>query len=456
MSTKSKVDLKEKLGFFTFSGSNNIVYQFKSIYYLFFLTNVVKLDVFWAGTILTIGTIWDAINDPLLGYWAVNHRFKSGESVRPFALWHSVPWAITVVLLFTDFHLSEIPAIILALVIYILFEVFNTFVGIPYNSMGGLASDLDSDRRSINVFRNLGGTLGSGIGALACLPLLKRFGALNREGNLTDTADSGFFKVAVIMGLIVIAGCLIHYFTTRERVKQVADDEEHLPFRTIATTLLKNKSWVINTLYIICYGVINLLLLTCVTYYATYVLGSTAAATSVQAAFLVSSLLSSFFVSKIDQKLGRRKTMMMAPLVSILGKIWFVLSPASTMAIYVNAVSVGISATIAFVLFNTNRNNLVDIVEADSGRRFDSMIASTDNLAAKLASAAATQFITISLAVAGFNAELPNQPAAAISVINFMLGIAPMAVSVLMLWAASRIPIEKELKAARIKLAKEN
>ncbi|HWP21587.1 MAG TPA: hypothetical protein VN417_02500, partial [Candidatus Cryosericum sp.] len=49
----------EKLGFCTFSTASNVVYQFKSIYYLFFLTNVVMLDVRIAGLILTIGTIWD-------------------------------------------------------------------------------------------------------------------------------------------------------------------------------------------------------------------------------------------------------------------------------------------------------------------------------------------------------------------------------------------------------------
>lgn len=43
-----------------------MVYQFKSIYYLFFLTNVLKIDVLVAGMILTIGTVWDAVNDPLI------------------------------------------------------------------------------------------------------------------------------------------------------------------------------------------------------------------------------------------------------------------------------------------------------------------------------------------------------------------------------------------------------
>jgi Na+/melibiose symporter-like transporter len=43
---------------------------------LFFLTNVLKIPMGWAGAIIAIGTVWDAVNDPLFGYYAVNHRFK--------------------------------------------------------------------------------------------------------------------------------------------------------------------------------------------------------------------------------------------------------------------------------------------------------------------------------------------------------------------------------------------
>ncbi len=222
----------EKLGFCTFSTASNVVYQFKSIYYLFFLTNVLKIDILVAGTILTLGTIWDAVNDPLIGFWAVNHKFKNGERVRPLAIWFAVPWAITVVLLFTNFGLPNKAAVAVALIVYLLFELFNTFVGIPYNSMGSLATNLDADRRSINVFRNLGGALGAGIGAVACLPLLKAFGAMDGKGNLIDSASSrGFLLTACVMGLVCIIGCVVHFFTTKERVKPIAEVSKSSPQR---------------------------------------------------------------------------------------------------------------------------------------------------------------------------------------------------------------------------------
>ena len=445
--TIAPLKLGEKMGFFSFSAASNIVYQFKSLYYLFFLTNVLKMNVLMAGTILTIGMIWDAVNDPIVGFFAVNHKFKNGEHCRPFALWYSLPWAATVVLLFSNFNLSERMEVAVALVIYIVFELFNTFVGIPYNSMGSLATNLDSDRRSINVYRNLGGCLGSGIGAVACLPMLKLFGALDGKGNLKDSGSSrGFFLTAIVMGLICIIGCLIHYFTTKERVKQVAEDEERLTAKAVTKMLFHSKAWIMNTLYVICYGVINTLTMTCIAYYATYIIGSTAAATMIQAAYLVSAIVASFLVAPIDRALGRKKTMILGAMIYIAGKIWFVLAPFNAAAMYVNAISIGIAVTITFVMFNTNRNNIVDIIEWKDGRRLDSLVSTADNLASKLATAGVVQAIALSLSMAGFSVSLPKQPAAVLNTINSMLGWVPLVFAALMLIVVFFLDIEGDME----------
>lgn len=436
----------EKFGFLTFSTASNVVYQFKSIYYLFFLTNVLKIDVLVAGTILTIGTIWDAVNDPLIGFWSVNHKFKNGERIRPFALWFAVPWAISVVLLFCDFKTSQTVTVILALVIYFIFESFNTFVAIPYNSMGSLATNRDADRRSINVFRNLGGCFGSGIGAVACLPLLKLFGALDDGGNLIDGSSSrGFLLTAMVMGAVCIFGCLVHYFTTKERVKQISDNEDHVSAGSAAKMLFRCKSWVLNMLYIICYGVNNVLVMSSITYYTTYVMGSTSAATLIMGVYLGVSVITTLLTGAIDRALGRKRTMIFAALVLIVGKLWFIFDPFAIGAIYVNAISVGIGLAITFVMFNTNRNNIADLIEWQSGRRIDSLVSTGDNLAAKLAQAGATQLLTLSLHVAGFNEALPVQPDATISTINALLGWVPTVVTLLMLVVLFAMNIERDM-----------
>ncbi len=352
----------------------------------------------------------------------------------------------------------------IAILVYLVFELFNTFVAIPYNSMGGLATNIDSDRRSINVARNLGGCFGAAIGAVACLPLVRLFGGLDSKGNIISDpcpegtflsgmfksqSARGFFFAAIVMGVVIILGSFAHYFTTKERVKQQSEDESHLSFKVIVKTLISCRSWVFNALYIICYGVINVLIMSSINYYATYVMGSTGASTVIMAAYLVTSIAMSLLTSPIDKALGRKKTMMLSALIFIAGKIWFVVDPFSVGAIYVNAISVGISLTIAFVMFNTNRNNIADLVEWRGGRRMDSMVSTVDNLASKLATAGASLLMTTCLGAAGFDAQIEVQPAAAITTINAMLGWVPMVAAVLMFVVVMFLDIDKEMAEMR-------
>ena len=157
MDNKKVVKTGEKLGFLGFSCANNIAYNLKSMYYFTFLTLILKIDVLAAGFILTLGTIWDAVNDPLIALYSANHTFKNGEKLRPYALYMCVPWAITLVLLFTNFHLSSVWTVIVCILVYFIYEALDTFLCMPYNSLASLASRSDEDRKSINAFRSLGG-----------------------------------------------------------------------------------------------------------------------------------------------------------------------------------------------------------------------------------------------------------------------------------------------------------
>lgn len=448
---KTMISLKEKLGFMTFSTSSNIVFNFKNIYYLIFLTNVLKVPVLTAGTILTLGTIWDAVNDPLIGIFSANHTFRNGEKVRPYALWCAVPWAVTIVLMFSDFKTGQTLTVILCLVIYFIFEALYTFLAMPYNSMGSLASNIDSDRKSINAFRSLGGCLGSGIGSVAVTPLVKLFGGLQGEGAIIGSGDApALLKTAVLMGVICIIGCLTHYFTTKERVKQSSDDESRISLFQAYRMLFKCRSWVLNMFYIICYGIITVLIMNNINYYAAYIMGSSAKATPILAVYLVVAILTSIFTPMVDSRIGRKNTMILGAVLQLAGKIPFIINPYSVASIYINALSVGLGSTITFVMFNTNRNNIADIVEWKNGRRIDSMVAAGDNLASKLAEAGAVQLMAFALSRAGFDEALKmNQTSATLQTICALLGWAPLIVSIIMLIVLIRMDIQKEMEDCR-------
>ncbi|MBO7676566.1 MAG: MFS transporter [Erysipelotrichaceae bacterium] len=448
----SIIRLPEKLGFMSFSASTNIVFNFKSTYYKYFLTSILLINPVAASNMALIGTIWDIVNDPLLGVWANNVKFKNNEKVRPWLLWIAVPYGLGMVLLFTDFNVSERWDIILGLVVFFFYEIANTFRGIPYNGMGALASSDDSDRKSINAFRSLGACLGSGIGAVAVPMIVKMFGGLKDHKVINSSDSPAIFRSAVFMGVLIVIGCLIHYFTTKERVKQVSDNEEDIGIVETYRMLFKCKSWVKNMLYIMSYGVSTCLLTSSITYYCAYVLNNSALATPVMAVYLLFSIIFSIVTPKIDSLLGRKKTMIIAAIIQIIGKIPFILNPFNVVNGYINAASAGIGLTMTFILFNTNRNSISDIVEIQNGRRLDTMVSTGDNLASKIAEAAVDKLFLVALAAAGFSAQLADQGVlqnmATQNTINALLGWIPALVAVMMAIFASTIDTQKEYNEA--------
>lgn len=447
---KGKVGLLEKLGFMGFSTSTNIVYNFRSLYYLIFLTNVLKIPVLTAGFMMTLGSIWDIVNDPLIGVFANNAKFKSGEKIRPWILVMLVPWTLGLILMFTDFNLNQTLAVIVSLIVFFFYEIANTFRGIVYNGMGGLASDLDEDRKSINSFRSLGACLGSGIGAVAVTPLVRLFGGLKDKNSIIGKGDAkALFITACVMGLICVIGCLFHYFTTKERVKEKEVHEDSLSIIETYKMLFKCKSWIWNMLYMMGYGICNTLIMTSINYYAAYILGSSAKATPILAVYLVVSIIVSILTPKIDSLLGRKKTMYFAILIQIIGKIPFIINPYHELFVYINAFSVGVGATITFIMFNLNRNNIADIVEIQNGRRLDAMVSTGDTLASKIAEAAVVQLMTFALDASGFDeALLINQTFATKTVICNLLGLIPCVVLVFMFITIKVMDLDKEKKEA--------
>ena len=447
-----KIGFKEKFGFMLFSTSSNIVFNFKSLYYLTFLKMILKIPVFWASTILTIGTIWDAVNDPLIGFWSVNHTFKSGEKIRPLALYFALPWAITVVLMFCDFGLSESMTIFLAILIYIVFEAFYTFLCIPYNSMGALATNDDEDRRSINSYRSLGGCLGSGIGAV-CVPLIVKgiFGGLQSD-IYTDKDASALLKTAVVMAVISLIGCLYHYFNSKERVRQATPAENKTSFPDTFKMLFSIKTWVFNMLFILCYGINTAIVMAEVNDYAAYILNNSALATPVLAFYLVISVLTAVFIGKFDRKFGHRNMMIFAGLSQVAGRIPFLLFPRSIVSVCILAAATGLGSTIAFIMFNTNRNNIADIVEFKFNTRIDSMVATCDNLISKLAEAAAVWIMGIALAASGFDANLETaQSLSTQNTIIALLGWVPGLICLAMAAFACKADVLKEYREEKEK-----
>ena len=119
-------------------------------YYLFFYQVVIGMNVFLIALGFVIFSIWDAFNDPFMGFLSDKPtRFTKRWGRRfPFILVGALPILITFVLIWTPPTGNEIITFIYFLIILLIHETFYTMVGTPWSALFPEKFNTDKDRRT--------------------------------------------------------------------------------------------------------------------------------------------------------------------------------------------------------------------------------------------------------------------------------------------------------------------
>lgn len=123
-----------------------------------FFTNVAGLNPSLAGSILFVGKIADAINDPIIGVFSDRTQTKWGRRI-PWMILAAIPFGVTfflqwIVPKFTDnLSLNNIFLFIYYMIIGIVFNIFYTAVNLPYQALTPELTQDYNERTSLNSFR---------------------------------------------------------------------------------------------------------------------------------------------------------------------------------------------------------------------------------------------------------------------------------------------------------------
>lgn len=135
MENKKELSFSEKLIWaIGQSTGRQFITALVSTYILVFLTDTFGVPAGAAGVIMTIATIWDAINDPMLGGLADKTKSRWGK-YRPYLLFVPLPLSIVAVLLFAAPNLSVTGKIVYTAVLYISYGMLVTCIEIPYTAL---------------------------------------------------------------------------------------------------------------------------------------------------------------------------------------------------------------------------------------------------------------------------------------------------------------------------------
>ena len=136
-------------------------------YLLFFFTDVAGLPAGLAGSVLMIGKISDAINDPIIGILSDKTRSRWGRRLPwilggmiPFGLFYSLQWIIPH--FSNDITLNRWGLFAYYVLIGIVFNIAYTTVNLPYTALTPELTQDYNERTSLNSFRfafSIGGSI---------------------------------------------------------------------------------------------------------------------------------------------------------------------------------------------------------------------------------------------------------------------------------------------------------
>ncbi|MCP4750964.1 MAG: MFS transporter [Proteobacteria bacterium] len=233
-----KLMFKTKLGYGTAELSSCLTWTMIAVFFMFFLTDVVGIDPAFAGFILMIGTLWDAVTDPMLGIVSDRMKSKWGRR-RPFILGVAIPYGVITWLLFTDFSLGSTLTKVYFIFAIILYYSAATILEVPYTSLAAEMTQDYDERTSLFSYRAVFSQIASIIGAAAPPTLVAYFGGIFGDQKM------GWSVMTAIFGVCSIFPILWTWRSTRGH--EIHPEKTEVKLMDIFHGPLKNKTFLYTT-----------------------------------------------------------------------------------------------------------------------------------------------------------------------------------------------------------------
>lgn len=454
----------EKTGYGIASLGDSISYNFVGTFFLFFLTTIADISPVIAGSIIAIGSVWNAIFNPIMGYFADNISTRFGRR-RPVIFVSSILLGIMLFVMFTDISAAAaFKPVYYGIMMVIFWSCFTGFF-IPYNALGTDYASTYDERTSIRSFASFFNMVGN-MFCMVTPTILAEY--LEQHGMSSAQAWSA---IGGFMGLLTTVTIIITVIVSKNRdlpqekhgTSKTADHMASSDCDAQAAARPVKKFSLLNIFreyisvaklrpmkYLIAASLCSLILYTILMsnmlYFLTYNLGMSAVQISI--CFFMRSALGIVFIpvaGKLSAVFDKRMSLIICYLVGMTGMIvlrFVELSGFSGAVIYMFFLS--ICTAVYWQIMPSIFYDVCDYDRKVTGKKREAMILSFQGLVEALAAGIGGQLLGLILQLAGFTGDAATQTATAMTWIENSATVIPMIFMVIAIIALYRYPLRRE------------
>ncbi|MBF2047874.1 MFS transporter [Leptolyngbya sp. NK1-12] len=426
-----------------------------AFFLLFFFTNVAGMNAALAGSVLMIGKIWDAVNDPLVGVLSDRTRSARWGRRYPWMLYGAIPFGVTFFLQWVVPRFSQNEAanqwglFAYYVLISVLFNIFYTMVNLPYTALTPELTQDYNERTSLNSFRfafSIGGSILSLILALVIFRIVP------------DAGQQYLWLggICAVISTLPLYWCVFGTYRRTMAMVQLhgSQNEQNIPFFTQLKIAFSNRPFLFVIGIYLCSWLAVQITATILPYFVVNCLGlSSETFTLIALAVQGTALLMLFVWSAISARVGKKAVYFMGMVLWIIAQAGlFFLQPNQSGLVYPLAIMAGIGVSTAYLIPWSMIPDVIELDELNTGQRREGIFYGFMVLLQKLGLALGLFIVGQALDQAGFIESVagqptPVQPESALLAIRLAIGPVPTVALIIGLFLAYFYPITREVHA---------
>jgi len=422
---KFKIDRSTKVKFAIGGIGFNLSAGMFAAWLMNFYIKVIKIDPLLWGLAWILYIVWNAINDPLIGYLGDRTRTKFGRRM-PWLMIATPAISISFLLLFFPPNLdpslrsSQWIYFLWLLLTLLLYDTFYTVVGIMQMALVTELSILSEERAHTGFFWAIGTLFGQVITFI--LPFLLIVNEDPYSQNLYL-----FQFLTVIFAIIGFFTLTVMSFGIKEKKEFMYSEAESLRFFESIKCTLKNKGFIIYTLFSFMLGYISTAIYSQVSFYVQDVLqiSSDNILSSLPIfVFIFASLVGYPIAIMFNKRYGCKKGIIYLSFIAIGGLIILTFISdfvSSNILLFI----IGIGYAGVFLLAPLLMADVIDEDELNTNLRREGAYFGSASLFTKPAQSIAAALTGLILVITGYNQNAVEQSSLAQFGIKLNIGLIP-------------------------------